>query len=47
MVKKKKEMNPKQKTDQGKCANPNATTFYSVVINQLWAACEIFATIHE
>ena len=26
MVKKVKEMNPKQKIDQGKCANPNATT---------------------
>ena len=34
-------MNPKQKIDQGKCANPNATTFYSDVINQLCAACEI------
>ena len=47
MVKKEKEMNPKQKIDQGKCANPNATTFYSVVINQLCAACQTFATIHE
>ena len=39
MVKKEKEMNPKQKIDQGKCANPNATTISFFVIKQLCAAC--------
>ena len=41
MVKKEKEMNPKQKIDQGKCANPNATTISTVIIKQLCAACEL------
>ena len=47
MAKKVKENEPHQKKGQGKCASLNATTFYSVVINQLCVACEIFATIHE
>ena len=47
MVKKVKEMNPKQKIDQGKCANPNATTISFFIIKQLCAACQIFATIPE
>ena len=42
-----KEMNPKQKIDQGKCANPNATTISFFVIKQLCAACQTFATIYE
>ena len=40
MVKKVKEMNPKQKIDQGKCANPNATTISFFVNKQLCAACQ-------
>ena len=34
MVKKEKEMNPKQKVDQGKCASPNATTISFFVNKQ-------------
>lgn len=40
-------MNPKKKIDQGKCANPNATTISFFVIKQLCAACQTFATIYE